>query len=243
MVIPGDVQRLLNLSGDFQETQADQGNYWVEFLQLLEFGDAENQASSPGIMGEFYQWAANHGVSADPYNNTSVQGFFDDLAQNAEQRQALQEQMDQLGLLQAMKNLGSGGGGGGVGRTQFPEEAALLTAQTGLVREQTLSEEFGRGLSAAEARMGALQGADMDRRERLSTLLSTLLGAAPFAIGPEDKYFPGLEPGGVGQVLGRLLGANIGPREIPRTNLPLSMLMEAPLGGISEIDRLLSGVA
>ena len=111
-----------------------------------------------------------------------------------------------------------------------------------LTEQQVKSEESERQISQATARLGALRDFEDTRLNRQQVALNALIQAAPFLVGPEDQFFPGLEPGGAGQVLGDLLGADVQPREIPTADLGLDALLSAPiLGGPSEIDRLLSG--
>lgn len=110
----------------------------------------------------------------------------------------------------------------GAGRVEFASERGLREAQT------------------AGIRVGALQNVDQERRLRIAEVLSALINAAPRFVGGEDEFFPGLEPGGAGDALGRILGANVPNRQIPTQKLPLSLLLESGLvGGVDEINASL----
>ena len=146
-------------------------------------------------------------------------------------------------------DIGARGGGGG-GRTLFPEESRLM-------QEQALSERFGRAMDQAtfqetqrqnahervSDRLRLLQATDQLLDERRRGAISAMIEAAPFFVGPEQRFMPGLEPGGVGQTLGGLLGADVQPFEIPRHELPLQQMVDAPLAaGPQQIDEQLAAL-
>lgn len=230
----GDVQRLRNLIGSSLAAGPSQlagnamGEYFVGLLHDMEYGE---DSDFKGIIKNFYDWSINQGVNADPNDPNSVMRFFDHLERQENWNKAVEQKLNMQELLYIWQQRAQGDGGG---RVLFAEEAELM-------RQQALSEEFNRKLTAAASRIEAQAKLDAERRARTEAILTSLIGAAPYMINPEEQYFPGLEPGGVGEALGGLLGAGIGPREIPTATLPISRLMEAPLMNEAEINELLTG--
>lgn len=143
---------------------------------------------------------------------------------------------------------GVGGGGGGVGRTQFESERALDIARSGLLEQQAQTEAFVRENQRQQAASQAmdrvkgmfdlLQTTDQLADARRQNAVQALISAAPFMVDPSQQFAPGFEPGGVGEVLGGLLGANVPPQILPTAELPLQELanpqLAAPPSAITE---------
>lgn len=170
-----------------------------------------------GLTEEFYTFALQNNLVADPNNVESARAFL--LARGEEQQRT----------------------GGAAGRVQFASEQALQEEQAASLRaerklnlasfmENLRELAFGR----IKDKMELLQDVDSIRDARRANAMSALIDAAPLLIPPGQKFFPGFGPGGIGDVLGGKLGANIPNLEIPRVELPLQDLVDAPLAASPE---------
>ncbi len=140
------------------------------------------------------------------------------------------------------------GGGGAVGRTQFESERALDVATAQLRDQQAQTEAFVRENQRQQAASQAmdrvtsmfdlLQTTDQLADARRQNAVQALIQAAPFMVDPSQQFAPGFEPGGVGEVLGGLLGANVPNQILPTAELPLQELanpqLAAPPSAITE---------
>ena len=107
---------------------------------------------------------------------------------------------------------------GAASRIQFESERALQ-------QEQAQSLRFGRVRDKLDLAMATDQLADARR----SLAVSALLEAAPRMVNPGQEFFPGMEPGGAGMELARLLGVGLEPQRMPTTTLPHQELVDAPM--------------
>ncbi len=147
---------------------------------------------------------------------------------------------------------------GGGGRVQFESERALDVATALLREEQARTEASQRAALAEQTRSEAmsrvstmfdlLQTTDQLADARRQIAVQSLIQAAPFLAPPGAEFSPGFEPGGLGEVLGNLLGANVPNQMLPTAELPLNELanpqLAAPPSAIAEsLDPFLAPVA
>ncbi len=139
-------------------------------------------------------------------------------------------------------------GPGAVGRTQFESERALDVATAQLRDQQAQTEAFVRENQRQQAQSTAmervtsmfdlLQTTDQLADARRQNAVQALISAAPFMVDPSQQFSPGFEPGGVGEILGGLLGANVPNQILPTAELPLQELanpqLAAPPSAITE---------
>ena len=189
---------------------------------MNEFLRAIPEAQREGMRFQFLSFAGGEGAVAD----------FD----SADQFTRFQ---NSRGFGEALGGGGGGGGGGAVGRTQFESERLVDEANARLLQERALTESFVRELQRQQAgteaqnrvqsQLELLQVTDQLADARRKAAVEALLAAAPFMVNPGPQFTPGFEPGGPGQQLGSLLGANVPNQMLPTATLPLNELANPPL--------------
>ncbi len=185
----------------------------VEQLEALGQG-----AQGDDLLADFYTWALGAGI------------------QNPNPADVQQSNQFRAVLAAAQQEQSRGRGGGAAGRVQFESERVLQQEQAESLRQgrqldlasfmENLKEmAFGR----VKDKMELLQDVDTIRDARRAAAMSALSDFLPFIIPEGLDFFPGTEPGGVTDRLGGLLGVNVPNLKIPRVNLPLQELVDAPL--------------
>lgn len=213
-----DVQRE---AGTLDQRSPDQRRAAEGPLQRQTMNDflrAIPSEQGPGMEFQFQSWAAANGEVAD----------FND----ADQFSRFQAEFSGFGP-------DTGGGGGAVGRTEFESERLLNEANAQLAQQRAATEAFVRenqrqqAATQAQDRVGQklelLQMTDQLADLRREAAVNALIQAAPFMVNPGQQFTPGFEPGGVGQRLGGLLGANVPNQQLPTAQLPLNELANPQL--------------